>query len=54
MFEQWWSRIDAAAVPLLTQVTPFIPFVAADPYHEDPWFWHGGFGVGYHSHYHGW
>lgn len=47
-------RVDAEAVPLLLQVTPFAPFVAESSAYDDPWFWRGGFGFGWHSRYRRW
>ncbi len=47
-------RIDAGAAPVLLQVTPFVRFVPGNPWHDDPYRWSGGFGLGWSSHYHSW
>jgi len=46
-------QVRAGETAVLTQVTPFAPFVPArDPLHDDPWFWRPGFAFGWYGWYH--
>jgi len=47
-------RVDGPEGELLTQVTPFSPYLPRGSRYDDPWYWRSGVGFGFYGHYRRW